>query len=334
MFSFTQRDADGDAVFLCNDPLLIKTKIKKPIIIDIEDKATAAKKPYTKENLIEYEMATRDSRIGELTNTATAILNQYTDKKHYKVMNSDNISLLRVMQGKEIDALKTGIRWHMNKGLRKYAKKLPYFLLYNYPKKMERYKKLAAAKKHGDSGVELNAYHSPSPLNEICDYVETWEKRCIVWNSTAVDTRCLTVDRECDLSSRAVRSSIMQCINRYSRMIKAIVREKQAAMQHADGDASVWSSKIDMLYNEALQALLEIVPDRCLLANYAIDIVYSHANQNQGFVWKLFGDEIINNLKKNTPVSKRTRIVEVPYATETSVEYLGKYYELISGVIE
>ena len=56
-------DLDGDSVFLCNDPRVVESKINKPIIIDIDDKATAKEKPYTQDNLIEYEVATRDSRI-------------------------------------------------------------------------------------------------------------------------------------------------------------------------------------------------------------------------------------------------------------------------------
>lgn len=57
------RDADGDAVFLCNDPVLVNTKIDKPIIIDIDDKVTTQKKKYDAESIVNYEMATRDSRI-------------------------------------------------------------------------------------------------------------------------------------------------------------------------------------------------------------------------------------------------------------------------------
>ena len=51
------------------------------------------------------------------------------------------------MQGKEIDFLKTGFRWHMNCGLRKHLKQLPYFLLFNYPSKMNTYKKLSEKKR-------------------------------------------------------------------------------------------------------------------------------------------------------------------------------------------
>ncbi len=56
-------DCDGDIFLLCDEPIIIDSKIDKKIIIDIEDKTTASPKSYTKENLIEYEIMTRDNRI-------------------------------------------------------------------------------------------------------------------------------------------------------------------------------------------------------------------------------------------------------------------------------
>ncbi|MDE6168243.1 MAG: hypothetical protein K2G28_07270, partial [Acetatifactor sp.] len=70
-------DFDGDIFLLSDDPLLISSKIQKPIILDIQDKATAQSRPYIRENLVEYEIMTRDSRIGEITNAATSIENKY-----------------------------------------------------------------------------------------------------------------------------------------------------------------------------------------------------------------------------------------------------------------
>ena len=92
-------DFDGDIFYLCNDPIIIDSKIDKHIILDIEDKVTAQSKPYTKENLIEYEVMTRDNRIGEITNVATSIENKYTTNEDIKKLYSDYSSLLRIFQG-------------------------------------------------------------------------------------------------------------------------------------------------------------------------------------------------------------------------------------------
>ena len=93
-------DFDGDIFFLCDDPIVINSKIDKNIIIDIEDKTTAKPKKYDKENLIEYEIMTRDSRIGELTNVATSILNKFVQNDEIKELYSNYSSLLRIYQGK------------------------------------------------------------------------------------------------------------------------------------------------------------------------------------------------------------------------------------------
>lgn len=92
-------DCDGDIVFLCNDPTIVSSKIEKSVIIDINDKAMAIPQKYNKENLIEYELMTRDSRIGEITNAATSIENKYTDDENIRKLYSDYASLLRIFQG-------------------------------------------------------------------------------------------------------------------------------------------------------------------------------------------------------------------------------------------
>lgn len=74
-------DTDGDIFMLADDRTIVESKIEKSIIIDIEDKATAISKPYTKENIIEYEIKTRDNRIGEITNVGTSLENKYDRTK-------------------------------------------------------------------------------------------------------------------------------------------------------------------------------------------------------------------------------------------------------------
>lgn len=92
-------DFDGDIFFLCNEPVVVNSKIDKNIILDIEDKVTAKPKKYNKENIIEYEVMTRDNRIGEITNVATSIENKYTTNEEIKELYSNYSSLLRIFQG-------------------------------------------------------------------------------------------------------------------------------------------------------------------------------------------------------------------------------------------
>ncbi len=69
------------------------------MVIDIDDKITAKKLPYNQDNITDYELKSRDSRIGEITNIATSILNKYTEDKEIKQVYGDDVSLLRLYQG-------------------------------------------------------------------------------------------------------------------------------------------------------------------------------------------------------------------------------------------
>lgn len=324
-------DFDGDIFFLCDDPIVIESKIDKKIILDIEDKVTAKSKPYTKENLIEYEVMTRDNRIGEITNVATSIENRYTTNEDIKKLYSNCSSLLRIFQGKEIDFLKTGFRWHMNSGLRKHLKQLPYFLLYNYPSKLKTYKTLSEKNKkveNKEDKVKLNAYHSPSPMNELCDYICTWEKKNILWDNNInnlIDTRCLIVNSDLDLSDKQIRKVCRRYINKYTDIIHNHYKQDKMISSSDVYRNEVNFDIIVKHYKEKLSNELKIPEE--LIANYIISVSYNSLSISKSFAWSAFGDYIVKNLKDNSNPRKNVSIAEVPYKTNDSYEYLGKHYE-------
>ena len=322
-------DYDGDIFFLCDEPIIIDSKIDKHIILDIEDKVTAKSKPYTKENIIEYEVMTRDNRIGEITNVATSIENRYTTNEDIKKVYSDYSSLLRIMQGKEIDFLKTGFRWQMNKGLRKHLKQLPYFLLFNYPAKLKAYRTLSEKNKkveNKEDKVKLNAYHSPSPMNELCDYICTWEKKNILWDNNIddlVDTRCLIINNDLDLSDKKIIKVVRRYINEYADEIRNhmnLHREKSKEENR--------KFNMDEVVKKFKRILLkELNLDEEIIANYVIKVSYNSFSISKSLAWAGYGDYIIKNLKENSNPKRHISITEVPYKTNDSYEYLGKYYE-------
>lgn len=326
-------DEDGDIFLLSDEPTVVESKIDKLIILDIEDKVTAQSKPYTKENLIEYEVMTRDNRIGEITNVATSIENKYTTNEDIKKLYSDYSSLLRVMQGKEIDFLKTGFRWHMNSGLRKHLKQLPYFLLFNYPGKMKTYLNITKKNKANEGAEEKvrpNAYQSPSPMNELCNYICTWEKKNILWDNDVnnlIDTRCLIIDNDLDLSNKKIMKICRKYINLYAAEIKQHInlhREKSD-----DENRKFSMDVVVQSYKKQLEQCLNI--DETLIANYIIKVSYASLSISKSFAWAAYGEYIIDNLKSNTNPKRNISIKEVPYKTNEFYEYLGKYYEFEAG---
>lgn len=325
-------DFDGDIFFLCDDPVIIQAKIDKPVVLDIEDKVTAKIKPYTKEAVIEYEIMTRDNRIGEITNVATSIENRYTTDEKIKKVYEDYASLLRIFQGKEIDFLKTGTRWHMNRGLRKYLKQYPWFLLHNYPEKLEKYEQMQRKNQQADSKEEqipLTAYHSPSPMNELCHYICAWEKRHILWERPEKDVkeiRPLLIRRGFEPDSRAIMRTCRRYINRYADEIRHHVSRRERSNNDA-GKASM--EPVIQLYRDKLKE--ETGFDEALIADYVIYVSYSSLSISKSFAWSAYGDYLLENLKTNTRSGTRIIIREVPDKTDASYEYLGKYYEYREG---
>ena len=321
-------DFDGDIFFLCDEPIVIDSKIDKNIILDIEDKATAKPKKYDKENLIEYEVMTRDNRIGEITNVATSIENKYTTNEEIKELYSNYSSLLRIYQGKEIDFLKTGTRWQMSSGLRKHLKQLPYFLLYNYPKKLKTYNALKEKNKlieNKEDKYKLNAYHSPSPMNELCDYICTWEKKNILWDNNLndlIDTRVLIVNNDLDLSDRKVIKIVRRYINKYAEEIRKHIKLSENNTSH---DYHFAMDEIVRKFKQDLSNELQLEEE--IIANYVIKISYNNFSISKSFAWAGYADYIIKNLKNNSNPKRSISIVEIPYETNDSHEYLGKYYK-------
>lgn len=321
-------DCDGDAVLLCTDPSILGSKIDKPIIIDLDDKTLAAEKPYTKENIIEYEIMTRDNRIGEITNAATSILNKYTADPQVKRIYEDSVSLLRLYQGHEIDFLKTGTRWYMGKGLRQHLQQLPYFLLFSYPKKMKTYEALRLKNKeieNPEEKLKLNAYHSPSPMNELCEYICAWERKRLIWDNTAADTRPLILNHSLDLSDRTALRKARHRINKFADEMKALflIREKD------DADVKEALHQLVITYKEKLSEELGLSEE--MTANYVIQAAYRNASISKSLAWLGYDEYILKNLRENSPPQAAVSICEAQGEAIDAYEYLGKYYILKGG---
>ncbi len=319
-------DCDGDAVFLCCDPILRGTRIAKPIIIDIADKAAAERRPYTLENLTAYEIATRDSRIGEITNCATSIENKLPKNAETAAYYQNMTSLLRVIQGKEIDSVKTGIRWHLNNGLRWHLKQIPWFLLYNYPKKLKTFEEIREKNKAADNPQDRlpsPAYFSPSPMNELCDYICTWEKRRILWDNTVTDNRDILLNHDFALDDRKVLRQARHLVNEYNAAFKDLFSRLSEERTESDyGELNLLTER----YRKKILALEEISSEE-EGANYVIKACYCNLSTGKYLAWGGFGSYILKNLRENSPNTQHFSIEEVS-KQEGGREYLGKYYIL------
>ena len=236
---------------------------------------------------------------------------------------------------KEIDFLKTGTRWQMSSGLRKHLKQLPYFLLYNYPKKLKTYNNLKEKNKTietKEDKLKLNAYHSPSPMNELCDYICTWEKKNIMWDNdlkNLIDTRVLIVNNDLDLSDKNVYKIVRRYINNYADEIKKhLEMQKDNSSKTTSGYQSNYYFAMELIVDKFKEELAkELNLDEEVIANYVIKVSYNNFSISKSFAWAAYADYIIKNLKNNSNPKRNISIAEVPYKTNESYEYLGKFYE-------
>lgn len=311
-------DEDGDSVMLCCDKVFIDSKINKPIVVDIEDKKSSGEVAYNMDSIINYECNSRDNRIGEITNIATSILNQFPEDEKWIKINEDNISLLRLFQGKEIDYVKTGFRWIISRNLRKYLKRLPHFILYNYPQKLNVYNKIKKINKgnESDDRIPYNSFKSPSAMNELCDYICQWERQNVTWDRSAVNNGSLLIDNKFDLSNRHIFKNIKTIYDDFKIEFQSLIAERDE------------NSDFDVLYENYKKRLLEIELPYEHLANYCIKVAYRSISEDKLLCWTLFGDIIIKNLKFSSPKSIKSKIESSDRNEKNTYEFLGKYYKM------
>lgn len=313
-------DMDGDGVFLTDDETVVDSKIHLPIVVDREDKQGASPKEYNIDNIIEFELNSRDNRIGEITNIATSILNQYTEDDKWKKIHQDNIALLRLYQGKEIDFLKTGFRWHITKNLSKYKDRLPYFLMFNYPKKMNTYKKIKERNKSLDKTekLQLNAFHSPTPLNELCEYICEWERKVLKPKNTVKNSLKLLTDDSLTTNDRKITRAISTLYDSFSKDLRAIDDKDEIGGLYEE-----YAVKLKTLQSEFSQLSDEE------FINYCIKTAYRSIAIDKSLCWHVFGEEMISNLKTNTKQIQNSKVVECDKHDKDAKEFLGRYYKLI-----
>jgi hypothetical protein len=171
--------------------------------------------------------------------------------------------------------------------------------------------------------LPLNAFHSPSPMNELCDYVCTWEKQHILWDGSCSNTQSLLIDNSLDLSNIDIICKIKYVARCFLEEWRYVLCEKDT------GDTNI---DIDCLLGKYHKQLQQIIPNNeILLANYLIKTCYNTNQGNKHLAWYLYSDVILGNLKKNSPERRKTQIIEVPYSTAGAKEFLGKFYTMIEG---
>ena len=340
------QDLDGDLNAVTDNIEVLDSVIISPIIIDVQDKITTDKDYYNVDNLIEYHKRTLDSRIGEITNVSSAICNRDdylfgTEAKHKKL--DDYVAICRILQGKEIDYIKTGIRFNMSNKIKRAGSKLPYFLIYKYPDKESKLKKIKKKNKNKwkqineeTNGkitqeiiekygiIQSNVIKSKSPLNLNCVDIEDWERERFLWNHNYVDTTHLLINNEVKENPN-VNRDVKIIYREYLRELKQI-KEELEIRKDIDNDKK-YDGRINRLINQTKIKVLKLPYDKDEIINSCV--LTSYRNNYPSFSWIMVGDYIIKNLMHNTPKNKSRLIIECDKEDKHAKEFLGKYYKFV-----
>ena len=169
-------------------------------------------------------------------------------------------------------------------------------------------------------------------MNELCDYICTWEKKEVLWDNdlkNLIDTRVLIVNNDLELNDRKVIKVVRRYINKYAEEIKKHLElQKDNSSKATSENNRSYYFAMDMIANKFKEDLKnELGLDEELVANYVIKVSYNNFSISKSLAWAAYADYIIKNLKNNSNPKRSISIMEVPYKTNNSYEYLGKYYE-------
>lgn len=317
--SLNGADYDGDLVFVHNNPIYIKGINRDSyIVLDIQDKITAKEQPYDKKHIIDFTKKSLSSRIGEISNCASAYHNKFAKDEETKQKYEDYTCLLSVINGKEIDYVKTGVRWNVPLNIQKGVKPLPYFLKYKYPHQ----------NKHNTSKTKMN---------EHCWFIEKWEKK-LRFNKDFVNTSHCMIDNSIPFIEEKydevvklfkVYKKDYNSNRNFEKMCKNYDKYKDKLEELDIKKEMVKDFEIDWeyFYNDYRNNFLKIIPNQAELANYLVELVYNKMNgmyYNQ--MWQIASEGILTNLRTN-----KVKPILVPQETKDNkgVEYLGRYYEFV-----
>lgn len=331
-------DADGDIVFVLqgkDNPIFLKGIDRSlPVVINIDEKATAKKERINNGALIHDFVFGSDNRIGEYSNCATKWYNKVAPQAHkdgtalttdeeqaFYQRCEDYVSLIAIVNAKEIDSAKTHIKVNLPYHIQKNAGDYPYFMRY------------AGDYYAGHS----NLSKAPSNMNKLCFAMEDW-KRQLAWErvNKGFDWH-IYINPEIPKNEERFKA-LEDIYRQYKQRRKSVEKQKGKAfaqfctkwlaknknngkkvpMHLFSFDASAEYNLID---DETVALAKDAVPIASERANYAVELCYKSPTTKKSFAWLVAGEAIAKNIKQ---VSHKIPL-EVT-GKDYDFEYLGRKF--------
>ena len=343
-------DLDGDIVWVSNENILYDSIEDEDVsvVVDKDDKSSAERIVYNIDNLIEYERRTLSQRIGDITNKSTGLVNQTPNSKKSKMYIDDQVVFFRLAQGHEIDSIKTGTKYEIAPYYNNI--KLPYFLIYRYPREKAFLNKIKRDNKikkiNGQNPDRYNVSFSKSPMNELCWNIEKWQIELLKGFQLQInnDSYKLLMNDSVIFNDKNYWQ-IKKIYNQFNNDYKNLIKEHKG---EEDLDKYIVSLYDDYRVKvKGLKIQRDEVVNYCVLSSYVKDkedlekdrVKTDRAtksgktarihDKSTKFVWVVVPDEILKNLKMNSPINNNI-IIETDSEDVQGQEYLGRYYKIIS----
>ncbi|MGJ7044630.1 RNA dependent RNA polymerase [Thermoanaerobacterium thermosulfurigenes] len=279
-------DFDGDTYFHTSNKMVINAVITEnnPIIVNLEDKATAKAEPINDNSILQFDLRTLDNKIGKITNMATFWTTLGSAKGNVNKFD-DKLTKLRIYQGIEIDSAKTGIHPQIDDDVRKYADKYkPYFLQkYQYGK-----------------NYNIMKYADKATMNILCKHIENWEQKNFVWDkkeyTDANRVAEYIINREYMREHKELYAKVKQFYIKYKQNIAQLHLKKASDEEYS------------RFFNLSQIKFDKISDDKKALAMFAIYVNYiddRKSNKSYLFPWLVASEGILKILEEKQEETKR-----------------------------
>lgn len=291
----------GDLILVVDNDIIKKgVDINAPIVIDIDDKITTIKEKDTKENRYKAIMRGKNSLIGETSNCATTYHNKTPRSIEQRKKYESYIDLLSVINGKAIDAAKTGVIFNIPRHIAKYGKPLPYFMKYasNYYKGLKTFSK------------------SQSNLNRLCFELEKWDKTVRFKRTYRDFDYKIMIDSSIPIN----KDKLIQIDRIYMDYCKEVAQLGRDQAEIRKTECKDFVINWNFYYQKYKERCRSVCSNEKELANYSVILCYErYKNKNKKFMWVVAENGILQNIKQEIFMLP-TRDANGEY------EYLGKKY--------
>ena len=293
-------DEDGDRVFLIDSETMMKgINVNKPVVLDLEDKITAKEKDIELENIIDSNIDSMVSLVGEFSNYATCYHNKVARTQQQKQKYEDFVAILSIATGKSIDYAKTGVLFMPPHNIQKFAKPYPYFMKYA-----------------SDYYYNLKSFSKAfSNMNQLCFDIEKFHKQHRFKRKFKDFDYKIMMSRELTAEDEPMIEKMQEIYKEFN----AEVRRLRGLQKNNEDIKDEWN---DFYKKYKKRVRKEITEDVGELANIAVEMLYGrNPKKEKKFIWIIAGDGVVENLKATE--------IELPIRCEDGeFEYLEKKYNI------